>query len=49
MARANNLVSISPARGLGAMVAFDIFKERGSDVADAEQTARIVLRAYQNG
>lgn len=49
MARANHLLPISPSRGLGAMIAFDIVKEHGSNIPDAEQTARVLQRAYQNG
>jgi 4-aminobutyrate aminotransferase/(S)-3-amino-2-methylpropionate transaminase len=36
-------------RGLGAMVAFDIVKEKGSDVPDAEATRRVVQRACDLG
>ncbi|MEZ2408892.1 4-aminobutyrate--2-oxoglutarate transaminase [Bosea sp. RCC_152_1] len=49
MARANHLLPISPSRGPGAMVAFDIFRERGSNMPDVEQTAHVIQRAHQNG
>jgi 4-aminobutyrate aminotransferase/(S)-3-amino-2-methylpropionate transaminase len=45
----NDLVPISEARGPGAMIAFDVLKERGSDEPDAETTKRITQRAYENG
>lgn len=47
--RANHLVPISAARGPGAMIAFDVLKQRGSDEPDAETTKRITRRAYENG
>ena len=47
--RANNLVPVSAPRGPGAMVAFDIFKQRGSDEPDAEMTKRVTQLAYENG
>jgi 4-aminobutyrate aminotransferase/(S)-3-amino-2-methylpropionate transaminase len=47
--RANDLVPISGPRGLGAMIAFDIFKQRGSDEPDAEMTKRVTRLAHENG
>lgn len=49
MSRANHLVPMSAARGPGAMVAFDILKQRGSNEPDAEATKRITQRAHENG
>lgn len=45
----NDLLPISAIRGPGAMIAFDVVKERGSDEPDAEMTKRITTRAYENG
>jgi 4-aminobutyrate aminotransferase/(S)-3-amino-2-methylpropionate transaminase len=45
----NDVVAISRPRGLGAMLAFDVFKGRGSDEPDAAATKRILQRAHQNG
>ena len=47
--RANNLVPVSAPRGPGAMIAFDIFKQRGSDEPDAEMTKRVTQFAHENG
>ncbi|MGY3452918.1 4-aminobutyrate aminotransferase [Bradyrhizobium sp. USDA 4353] len=47
--RANNLVPVSEPRGPGAMVAFDILKQRGSDEPDAEMTKRVTRVAHENG
>ncbi|WP_315834688.1 4-aminobutyrate--2-oxoglutarate transaminase [Bradyrhizobium prioriisuperbiae] len=49
MSRANHLVPMSAARGPGAMVAFDVLKQRGSNEPDAEATRRITQRAHENG
>lgn len=49
MSRANNLLPISQARGPGAMIAFDIFKQRGSNEPDADATKRVTQRAYERG
>ncbi|HML15218.1 MAG TPA: 4-aminobutyrate--2-oxoglutarate transaminase [Xanthobacteraceae bacterium] len=49
MARANDLVPIAAIRGLGAMVAFDIVKERGRFEPDAETTKAVTARALDNG
>ncbi|MBI5132457.1 MAG: 4-aminobutyrate--2-oxoglutarate transaminase [Rhodopseudomonas palustris] len=48
-ALSNTLVPTSPARGPGAMVAFDILKQRGSNEPDAEMTKRVTRLAYENG
>jgi 4-aminobutyrate aminotransferase / (S)-3-amino-2-methylpropionate transaminase / 5-aminovalerate transaminase len=48
-ARANTLVPMSAARGPGAMIAFDILKQRGSNEPDAEATRRVTQRAHENG
>jgi 4-aminobutyrate aminotransferase/(S)-3-amino-2-methylpropionate transaminase len=45
----NDVVPISGIRGLGAMVAFDIVRERGDTVPDAATTSRVIRRAYENG
>ncbi|CEJ10248.1 5-aminovalerate aminotransferase DavT [bacterium YEK0313] len=45
----NDLMPIADIRGLGAMVAFDIVKERGSAEPDAEATKRVVQFAHENG
>lgn len=47
--RANNLVPVSAPRGPGAMIAFDILKQRGSDEPDAETTKRVTRLAHENG
>ena len=45
----NASLPIAWIRGLGAMVAFDIVKEKGSDAPDAESTKRVVQRACDLG
>ncbi|MEH2469983.1 4-aminobutyrate aminotransferase/(S)-3-amino-2-methylpropionate transaminase [Nitrobacteraceae bacterium AZCC 2161] len=45
----NNVLPIDGIRGLGAMVAFDIVRERGSSEPDVEATKRVVRAAYENG
>ena len=45
----NTSLPIAGIRGLGAMIAFDIVKERGSDAPDAEATRRVVQRACDLG
>jgi 4-aminobutyrate aminotransferase / (S)-3-amino-2-methylpropionate transaminase / 5-aminovalerate transaminase len=47
--RANTLVPMSAARGPGAMVAFDVLRQRGGNEPDAEATKRITELAHQNG
>ena len=44
-----DLLPIDSIRGPGAMVAFDIVRERGSVEPDAEATARVVKRAHESG
>jgi 4-aminobutyrate aminotransferase/(S)-3-amino-2-methylpropionate transaminase len=48
-AQANHLLPISRARGLGAMIAFDVLKQRGSNEPDAEATSQVTRLAHQNG
>ncbi|GLH75151.1 4-aminobutyrate transaminase [Bradyrhizobium sp. SSBR45G] len=48
-ARANTLVPVSEPRGPGAMVAFDILRQRGSDEPDADMTKRVTRVAHENG
>ncbi|ACF01080.1 4-aminobutyrate aminotransferase [Rhodopseudomonas palustris TIE-1] len=48
-ALSNTLVPTSVARGPGAMVAFDILKQRGSNEPDAEATRRVTRLAHENG
>ena len=48
-ALSNTLVPTSVARGPGAMVAFDILKQRGSNEPDAEATKRVTRLAHENG
>lgn len=48
-ALSNTLVPTSVARGPGAMVAFDILKQRGGNEPDAETTKRVTRLAYENG
>lgn len=45
----NDLVGIADIRGPGAMIAFDIVKDRNGRDPDAETTKRVVQRAYENG
>jgi 4-aminobutyrate aminotransferase/(S)-3-amino-2-methylpropionate transaminase len=45
----NNVLPIDGIRGLGAMVAFDIVRARGSSEPDVEATKRVVRAAYENG
>jgi 4-aminobutyrate aminotransferase/(S)-3-amino-2-methylpropionate transaminase len=45
----NDLLPIRGIRGPGAMVAFDIVKERGGDEPDPNATKRVVQRAYESG
>lgn len=47
--RKNELLPIAAIRGPGAMIAFDIVKERGTDIPDADATKAVVKRAYENG
>ena len=45
----NSTLPIAAIRGPGAMVAFDIIKERGGDEPDAIATKRVVQRACELG
>jgi 4-aminobutyrate aminotransferase-like enzyme len=47
--RSNDTHPIGDVRGLGAMVAFEIVKERGGDEPDAETTKAIALKALDHG
>ncbi len=47
--RRNDLLPIDDVRGLGAMIAFDIVKDRVSREPDADATKRLVERARANG
>jgi 4-aminobutyrate aminotransferase/(S)-3-amino-2-methylpropionate transaminase len=47
--RRNDLMPITALRGPGAMVAFDIVKDRVTQEPDAAATKMVVQRAYQNG
>lgn len=47
--RRNDLMPITAIRGPGAMVAFDIVKDRVSKEPDAAATKLVTQRAYQNG
>jgi 4-aminobutyrate aminotransferase/(S)-3-amino-2-methylpropionate transaminase len=49
MQRRNDLLPIAEVRGPGAMIAFDVVKERGSQEPDAEATRRVVARACDKG
>jgi len=49
MARANDLVPMAAIRGLGAMVAFDIVKERGRFEPDPQTTKAVTARALEQG
>jgi len=49
MQRRNDLLPIAEVRGPGAMIAFDIVKERGSLEPDAEATKQVVARACEKG
>jgi 4-aminobutyrate aminotransferase / (S)-3-amino-2-methylpropionate transaminase / 5-aminovalerate transaminase len=45
----NDLLPVRAIRGPGAMVAFDIVKDRGGDEPDPGATKRVVQRAYESG
>ncbi|WP_334174671.1 4-aminobutyrate--2-oxoglutarate transaminase [Pseudoxanthobacter sp.] len=45
----NDLLPVSAVRGPGAMIAFDIVKDRGTFEPDAEATRRVVQKAWQSG
>ena len=49
IAQRNNTLPIAAIRGPGAMVAFDIVKNRGGSEPDAEATRQVVARARETG
>lgn len=49
MARSNTLLPIAAIRGMGAMIAFDIVKERGTHEPDAASTRSVTQRAADLG
>ena len=49
MAQRNDTLPIGAIRGPGAMVGFEIFKERGGTEPDAEATKRVTARALEQG
>ncbi|RBP16155.1 4-aminobutyrate aminotransferase [Roseiarcus fermentans] len=49
LARSNTALPIAAIRGPGAMVAFDIVRQRGSDEPDAAATKHVVARATELG
>ncbi len=49
MAARNDTLPMAAIRGPGAMIGFDIVKERGRNVPDPEGTERVRLRALEEG
>ncbi len=49
MAQRNDTLPVGAIRGPGAMVGFEIFKERGGTEPDAEATKRVTARALEHG
>lgn len=49
IASRNDVVPIAAIRGPGAMIAFDVVKERGGYEPDADKTKQILARARENG
>jgi 4-aminobutyrate aminotransferase/(S)-3-amino-2-methylpropionate transaminase len=49
MAHRNDTLPIGAIRGPGAMIGFEIFKDRGGMEPDAEATKRVTARALQEG
>jgi 4-aminobutyrate aminotransferase/(S)-3-amino-2-methylpropionate transaminase len=49
MQQRNDLLPIAAVRAVGAMIAFDIVKERGGEVPDADMTKRVTQRAAEEG
>lgn len=45
----NDLLPVADIRGPGAMIAFDIVKDRGSREPDPVATKQVVQKAYENG
>jgi 4-aminobutyrate aminotransferase/(S)-3-amino-2-methylpropionate transaminase len=49
MQQRNDLLPMAAVRAVGAMIAFDIVKERGGEVPDAEMTKKVTQRAAEEG
>jgi 4-aminobutyrate aminotransferase / (S)-3-amino-2-methylpropionate transaminase / 5-aminovalerate transaminase len=49
IAQRNDTLPIGAIRGPGAMIGFEIFKERGGMVPDAEATKRVTAKAMEEG
>lgn len=49
LANRNDIVPMTAIRGLGAMIAFDIVTERGSQTPDAATTKAVTTKAQANG
>ncbi len=49
ISRRNNTVPIAAIRGPGAMVAFDIVKQRGTNEPDPEMTKQVINKAREQG
>jgi 4-aminobutyrate aminotransferase/(S)-3-amino-2-methylpropionate transaminase len=49
IAQRNDTLPIGAIRGPGAMVGFEIFKDRGGTEPDAEATKRVTARALEHG
>ncbi|HEX7389157.1 MAG TPA: 4-aminobutyrate--2-oxoglutarate transaminase [Acidiphilium sp.] len=49
IATRNDVVPIAAIRGPGAMIAFDVVKERGGHEPDADKTRQILASARENG
>jgi 4-aminobutyrate aminotransferase/(S)-3-amino-2-methylpropionate transaminase len=49
MAQRNDTLPIGAVRGLGAMIGFEIFRERGGMEPDADATKRVTAKAMQEG
>lgn len=49
MQQRNDLLPMAAVRAVGAMIAFDIVKERGGEVPDAEMTKKVTQRAADEG
>jgi 4-aminobutyrate aminotransferase/(S)-3-amino-2-methylpropionate transaminase len=45
----NNTIPIAQIRGPGAMVAFDIVAERGTNEPDADTTKKVIAKARDHG
>ena len=49
MQQRNDLLPMAAVRAVGAMIAFDIVRERGGDAPDAEMTRKVTQRAADEG